>query len=140
MCIRDSLTSAHAPTARRGPLSFDLGHQSNTGLAPAGNTPTSAVLRARRAVSNRLALTASLDRRIASSGSSGSPWKYIWVTEHHCLPEYSHLSANESFIPYALAIPDRIHVGSGLFNINPIVNHPVRLAERVVSPVDCRCT
>jgi len=58
-------------------------------------------------------------------------WKYVWVTEHHCLPEYSHLSANESFIPYALAITDRIHVGSGIFNINPIANHPVRLAERV---------
>jgi alkanesulfonate monooxygenase SsuD/methylene tetrahydromethanopterin reductase-like flavin-dependent oxidoreductase (luciferase family) len=57
-------------------------------------------------------------------------WKYIWVTEHHCLPEYSHLSANESFIPYALAITDRIHVGSGIFNTNPIVNHPVRVAER----------
>jgi alkanesulfonate monooxygenase SsuD/methylene tetrahydromethanopterin reductase-like flavin-dependent oxidoreductase (luciferase family) len=58
-------------------------------------------------------------------------WKYVWVTEHHCLPEYSHLSANESFIPYALAITERIHVGSGIFNINPIANHPLRLAERV---------
>jgi alkanesulfonate monooxygenase SsuD/methylene tetrahydromethanopterin reductase-like flavin-dependent oxidoreductase (luciferase family) len=58
-------------------------------------------------------------------------WKYVWVTEHHCLPEYSHLSANESFIPYALAITEKIHIGSGIFNINPITNHPVRLAERV---------
>jgi alkanesulfonate monooxygenase SsuD/methylene tetrahydromethanopterin reductase-like flavin-dependent oxidoreductase (luciferase family) len=60
-----------------------------------------------------------------------SGWKYVWVTEHHCLPEYSHLSANESFIPYALAITENIHVGSGIFNTNPIVNHPVRIAERV---------
>src|SRR4051794_1591613 len=58
-------------------------------------------------------------------------WKYVWITEHHCLPEYSHLSANEAFIPFALAITDRIHIGSGIFNINPIANHPVRLAERV---------
>jgi alkanesulfonate monooxygenase SsuD/methylene tetrahydromethanopterin reductase-like flavin-dependent oxidoreductase (luciferase family) len=57
--------------------------------------------------------------------------KYAWVTEHHCLPEYSHLSASESFIPYALAQTERIHVGSGIFPLNPVTNHPVRLAERV---------
>jgi alkanesulfonate monooxygenase SsuD/methylene tetrahydromethanopterin reductase-like flavin-dependent oxidoreductase (luciferase family) len=58
-------------------------------------------------------------------------WKYVWVTEHHALAEYSHLSANEVFIPTALAQTERIHVGSGIFNLNPIVNHPVRMAERV---------
>jgi alkanesulfonate monooxygenase SsuD/methylene tetrahydromethanopterin reductase-like flavin-dependent oxidoreductase (luciferase family) len=58
-------------------------------------------------------------------------WKYVWVTEHHSLPEYSHLSANESFIPYAMAQTEKIHIGSGIMNLNPIVNHPVRLAERV---------
>lgn len=58
-------------------------------------------------------------------------WKYVWVTEHHSLPEYSHLSASESFIPYALAQTKQIHVGSGIMNLNPIVNHPIRLAERV---------
>jgi alkanesulfonate monooxygenase SsuD/methylene tetrahydromethanopterin reductase-like flavin-dependent oxidoreductase (luciferase family) len=63
--------------------------------------------------------------------ADASGWKYVWVTEHHCLPEYSHLSASESFIPYALAQTDRIHVGSGIFPLNPITNHPVRLAERV---------
>ncbi len=58
-------------------------------------------------------------------------FKHIWVSEHHCLPEYSHLSASESFIAYALAITEKIHIGSGIFNLNPIANHPVRLAERV---------
>ncbi|MCU1455008.1 MAG: Luciferase-like monooxygenase [Acidimicrobiales bacterium] len=58
-------------------------------------------------------------------------WKYAWVTEHHSLPEYSHLSANESFMAYALAITENIHIGSGIMNLNPIVNHPVRVAERV---------
>jgi alkanesulfonate monooxygenase SsuD/methylene tetrahydromethanopterin reductase-like flavin-dependent oxidoreductase (luciferase family) len=58
-------------------------------------------------------------------------WKYAWITEHHCLTEYSHLSANEVFIPFALAQTERIHVGSGIFNLNPVVNHPVRMAERV---------
>ncbi|MHB8463249.1 MAG: LLM class flavin-dependent oxidoreductase [Acidimicrobiales bacterium] len=57
-------------------------------------------------------------------------WKYVWVTEHHFLSEYSHTSANEVFIPWALALTERIHVGSGIFNVNPQVNHPVRIAER----------
>jgi alkanesulfonate monooxygenase SsuD/methylene tetrahydromethanopterin reductase-like flavin-dependent oxidoreductase (luciferase family) len=57
-------------------------------------------------------------------------WKYAWVSEHHALTEYSHLSASESFIPYALAKTERIHVGSAIWPLNPAQNHPVRLAER----------
>lgn len=57
-------------------------------------------------------------------------FKYAWVSEHHALTEYSHLSASESFIPYALAQTERIHVGSGIWPLNPVTNHPVRLAER----------
>jgi alkanesulfonate monooxygenase SsuD/methylene tetrahydromethanopterin reductase-like flavin-dependent oxidoreductase (luciferase family) len=56
--------------------------------------------------------------------------KYVWVTEHHFLTEYSHMSANESFLPYLAARTDRIHIGSGIFNITPPVNHPARIAER----------
>ncbi|MEE9286137.1 MAG: LLM class flavin-dependent oxidoreductase [Dehalococcoidia bacterium] len=58
-------------------------------------------------------------------------WKYVWVTEHHFLEEYSHLSDSATFIAYALAQTEQIHIGSGIFNMNPIVNHPLRLAERV---------
>jgi alkanesulfonate monooxygenase SsuD/methylene tetrahydromethanopterin reductase-like flavin-dependent oxidoreductase (luciferase family) len=57
-------------------------------------------------------------------------WKYAWVAEHHALTEYSHLSASESFIPYALATTEQIHVGSGIWPLNPVTNHPIRLAER----------
>src|SRR5438552_9998827 len=57
-------------------------------------------------------------------------WKYVWASEHHCLTEYSHLSASEAFIPCSLAQTERIHVGSGIWPLNPITNHPVRLAER----------
>ena len=35
-------------------------------------------------------------------------WKYVWVSEHHFLEEYSHLSANESFLGYCAAITERI--------------------------------
>jgi alkanesulfonate monooxygenase SsuD/methylene tetrahydromethanopterin reductase-like flavin-dependent oxidoreductase (luciferase family) len=59
-----------------------------------------------------------------------SGWKYAWVTEHHFLQEYSHLSANEVFLGYLAAATERIHIGSGIFNLNPQVNHPVRVAER----------
>jgi alkanesulfonate monooxygenase SsuD/methylene tetrahydromethanopterin reductase-like flavin-dependent oxidoreductase (luciferase family) len=58
-------------------------------------------------------------------------FKYTWATEHHFLTEYSHLSANEVFLGYLAAATERIHLGSGIFNITPPVNHPARVAERV---------
>ncbi len=60
-----------------------------------------------------------------------SGFKYTWATEHHFLREYSHLSANESFLAHVAAVTDRIHLGTGIFNITPPVNHPARVAERV---------
>jgi alkanesulfonate monooxygenase SsuD/methylene tetrahydromethanopterin reductase-like flavin-dependent oxidoreductase (luciferase family) len=57
-------------------------------------------------------------------------FKYIWVSEHHFLDEYSHLSASEVFLGYLAAVTERIHLGSAIFNISPPVNHPVRVAER----------
>ena len=53
-----------------------------------------------------------------------SGFKYVWVTEHHFLDEYSHLSANEAWMAYALAITERIHIGSGIINITPPICHP----------------
>ena len=58
-------------------------------------------------------------------------FKYVWLTEHHFLDEYSHLSANDVVAGYLAAKTERIHVGSGIFNITPPVNHPARVAERV---------
>jgi alkanesulfonate monooxygenase SsuD/methylene tetrahydromethanopterin reductase-like flavin-dependent oxidoreductase (luciferase family) len=58
-------------------------------------------------------------------------FKYTWATEHHFLREYSHLSANEVFLGYLAAATSRIHIGSGIFNVTPPVNHPARVAERV---------
>jgi alkanesulfonate monooxygenase SsuD/methylene tetrahydromethanopterin reductase-like flavin-dependent oxidoreductase (luciferase family) len=60
-----------------------------------------------------------------------SGFKYSWATEHHFLEEYSHLSANESFMAYLAGVTERIHVGSGIINITPPVNPPARVAERV---------
>ncbi len=58
-------------------------------------------------------------------------FKYTWATEHHFLTEYSHLSANEVFLGYLAAATSSIHLGSGIFNVTPPVNHPARIAERV---------
>jgi alkanesulfonate monooxygenase SsuD/methylene tetrahydromethanopterin reductase-like flavin-dependent oxidoreductase (luciferase family) len=57
-------------------------------------------------------------------------FKYVWVTEHHFLDEYSHLSANDVILGYLAHATDRIHIGSGIFNPLPPVNHPVKVAER----------
>jgi len=58
-------------------------------------------------------------------------FKYAWATEHHFLDEYSHLSANDVVLSYLAAKTNRIHLGSGIFNPLPSVNHPVKVAERV---------
>jgi alkanesulfonate monooxygenase SsuD/methylene tetrahydromethanopterin reductase-like flavin-dependent oxidoreductase (luciferase family) len=57
--------------------------------------------------------------------------KYCWCSEHHFLDEYSHMSDSESYMAFALARTKNIHMGSGIFNITPPVNHPARIAERV---------
>jgi alkanesulfonate monooxygenase SsuD/methylene tetrahydromethanopterin reductase-like flavin-dependent oxidoreductase (luciferase family) len=58
-------------------------------------------------------------------------FKYLWVTEHHFLDEYSHLSANDVFLGYLAHATERMHLGSGIFNPLAPVNHPVKVAERV---------
>src|SRR5919201_5863280 len=58
-------------------------------------------------------------------------WKFVWFSEHHCLTEYSHVSSSEVFMGYLAHATEHIHLGSGIFNLSPRVNHPVRNAERV---------
>ena len=57
--------------------------------------------------------------------------KYIWASEHHFLDEYSHLSANDVVLGYLAHATERAHLGSGIFNPLPQVNHPAKVAERV---------
>ena len=72
-----------------------------------------------------------LDEVTSIQAADRSGFKYTWASEHHFLTEYSHLSANESFLAFVAAKTQRIHVGTGIFNITPPVNHPARVAERV---------
>ena len=73
-------------------------------------------------------LMSEVDLAVAGDRSN---WKYSWWTEHHFLWEYSHISANETIMPYVAAKTNRMHIGSGIINITPPVNHPARVAERV---------
>jgi alkanesulfonate monooxygenase SsuD/methylene tetrahydromethanopterin reductase-like flavin-dependent oxidoreductase (luciferase family) len=58
-------------------------------------------------------------------------FKYVWASEHHFLDEYSHLSANDVVLGYLARATERIHLGSGIFNPLPQVNHPAKVAETV---------
>ena len=58
-------------------------------------------------------------------------FKYVWLPEHHFLDEYSHMSANDAVAGYLAHATERIHIGSGIFNPLPQVNHPAKVAERV---------
>src|ERR1700751_4934753 len=58
-------------------------------------------------------------------------FKYVWLTEHHFLDEYSHRSANDVMLGYLAHATERIHLGSGIFNPLAQVNHPAKVAERV---------
>jgi alkanesulfonate monooxygenase SsuD/methylene tetrahydromethanopterin reductase-like flavin-dependent oxidoreductase (luciferase family) len=67
----------------------------------------------------------------AVEAADGAGFKYVWLTEHHFLDEYSHLSANDVLSGYLAKSTSRIHIGSGIFNPLPQVNHPAKVAERV---------
>ena len=71
-----------------------------------------------------------MDEVTWTEAADRSGFKYAWATEHHFLEEYSHLSANESFLGFVAARTKRIHIGSGIMNITPPVTHPARVAER----------
>src|SRR3954471_7685850 len=72
-----------------------------------------------------------LDEGAIVEAADRSGLKYTWATEDHFLTEHSDPSANEVFLGYLAARTERIHVGSGIFNVTPPVNHPARVAERV---------
>jgi alkanesulfonate monooxygenase SsuD/methylene tetrahydromethanopterin reductase-like flavin-dependent oxidoreductase (luciferase family) len=74
------------------------------------------------ALMNELELVQAADR---------AGFKYVWLTEHHFLDEYSHLSANDVVAGWLAHATERIHIGSGIFNPLPQVNHPAKVAERV---------
>src|ERR1700759_3077105 len=57
----------------------------------------------------------------------------IWSVEHHCLTQYAHLSAPESFLAFVAGRPKRIHVGYGVVCLPFKMIHPIKVAERVAT-------
>lgn len=58
-------------------------------------------------------------------------FKYVWASEHHFLHEYSHLSDSGGFLAFIAGRTERIHLATGIRNLSPMVNHPIRVAEEV---------
>lgn len=75
--------------------------------------------------------TALMNELEAVVAADKAGFKFCWVTEHHFLDEYSHLSANDVVTGWLAHATERMHIGSGIFNPLPQVNHPAKVAERV---------
>ncbi len=84
----------------------------------------------RRAVDPLAEHHAIMDDITAVIAADQAGFKYVWATEHHFLDEYSHLSANDVLLGYLAHATERIHLGAGIFNPLPTVNHPAKVAER----------
>lgn len=65
-----------------------------------------------------------------------SGFDYVWLTEHHFLRGFSHMSAPEVIFGAAAYQTEHIRFGFGLALTPPSYNHPVRIAERVAM-LDC---
>lgn len=57
--------------------------------------------------------------------------EYFWAPEHHFLEEYSHCSASDTFLTAVGMRTERIRLVTGIMNLCPPINHPVRVAERI---------
>jgi len=55
----------------------------------------------------------------------------FWAPEHHCLEEYSHNSSSHLSCLAVGVQTKRIRVVTGIFNLCPPINHPVRVAEQI---------
>ena len=57
----------------------------------------------------------------------------FWAPEHHCLEEYSHNSCSHLSCLAVGMKTERIRVITGIFNLCPPINHPVRVAEQIAT-------
>src|SRR5262245_27729935 len=55
----------------------------------------------------------------------------FWAPEHHSLEEYSHCSSSHLMCLAVGMKTQRIRVVTGIFNLCPAINHPVRVAEQI---------
>jgi len=55
----------------------------------------------------------------------------FWAPEHHCLEEYSHNSSSHLSCLAVGMRTENIRLVTGIFNLCPPINHPVRVAEQI---------
>lgn len=55
----------------------------------------------------------------------------VWAVEHHCLTQYAHMSAPETFLAYVAGKTSNVRVGHGVVCLPFKMNHPIKVAERV---------
>ena len=58
---------------------------------------------------------------------------YAWEVEHHFLEEYCHLSSPEVFLAACTQRTAQIRLGFGVMLLPPMINNPVRSAEKVAA-------
>ena len=63
-------------------------------------------------------------------------FKYVWLTEHHFLEEFSHCSAPEVMLAAFSQVTSTMRLGHGVVLTPPAYNHPARVAERIAT-LDC---
>jgi alkanesulfonate monooxygenase SsuD/methylene tetrahydromethanopterin reductase-like flavin-dependent oxidoreductase (luciferase family) len=56
---------------------------------------------------------------------------HAWAVEHHFLEEYSHSTSPELFLAAAAMRTQQIRLAHGIVQLQPEINHPVRVAERL---------
>jgi alkanesulfonate monooxygenase SsuD/methylene tetrahydromethanopterin reductase-like flavin-dependent oxidoreductase (luciferase family) len=57
----------------------------------------------------------------------------VWAVEHHALNQYAHMSAPETFLAFVAGRTRRIGIGHGVVCLPPMMNHPVKVAERIAT-------
>lgn len=57
----------------------------------------------------------------------------IWAVEHHCLTQYAHMSAPETFLAFVAGKTSTIRIGHGVVCLPFKMNHPIKVAERVAT-------
>jgi len=63
-------------------------------------------------------------------------FRYVWLTEHHFLQEFSHCSAPEVLLGAFSQVTTEMRLGHGVVLTPPRYNHPARVAERCAM-IDC---
>lgn len=59
----------------------------------------------------------------------------VWAVEHHALTQYGDASAPETFLAFVAGKTNRIRIGHGVVCLPPMMNHPVKVAERITTDI-----